>query len=187
MASNIKQNFLEMKDLSELMVDLAYSAVFLQDKSIVMEVEQLYERIKQLEDDTTMLVLRIKETDEKRMFILDLIEQVKNLSNAARYVAQLATAKQIPSVIKEALGETDERVIVLTVASASPLCDNTLKAAQVGTRTGARILAIKRKGSWIFNVGDDTIIKAEDQLVAKGSAGAENRLAEWAAGKRPHM
>jgi uncharacterized protein with PhoU and TrkA domain len=180
--ANIKQNFLEMKDLSELMVDLAYSALFLQDRTVAAEVEQLYERIQQL-DETTRLLFRIKETDEKRIFILDLVDQVKHLSNAARHIAQLSQ-KQVPGIVKEAVGQTDERVIVLDVSSRSSLCGKAIAASHVGTKTGARIIAVKRRGSWMFTVEDSTVIQAGDQLVAKGTDGAEKRLGDWASGKQ---
>lgn len=186
-ASNIKQNFLEMKNISELMVDLAYSALFLRDKHIAAEVEQLFERINQLEDDTTKLLFRIKENDEKRILILDLIEQVRTVSNAARHIAQLSVSTQVPSVIPEALRQTDERVIVMTVSPHSSLCDKSLKTSQVGTKTGARVLAIKRHGNWMFGINDDTLIQAGDQLVARGSKGAEERLQEWTTGKRNYL
>ena len=186
MASNIKQNFLEMKNLSELMVDLAYSALFLQDKSVALEVEQMYEHIKMLEDDTTKLLFRIKESDERRMLILDLIDQIKNLSNAAMHIAKLVTSEEVPGIIKEALSQTDERIIVLEVSAKSSLCDRSVGTMHLGTRTGARIRAIRRKGDWLFKIDEGTVIHAKDQLVATGTDGAEKRLAEWAAGRQSY-
>ena len=186
MGSNIKQNFLEMKDLSELMVDLAYSALFLQDRAVAAQVEEMYGRIKQLEDDTTKLLFRIKETDERRMLILELIDQIKHISNAAMSIASLVTTKQVPGIIKEALGQTDERIIVLEVSGKSSLCGKSLATSHVGTRTGALVRAIRRGNRWIFTVTEDTVIEAKDQLVAIGSEGAEKRLAEWASGKQDH-
>ncbi len=53
----IVSRFVELKDTSELMIDLAYSSLMLNSKELAEEVEQLEERMDQLHTDFELLAL----------------------------------------------------------------------------------------------------------------------------------
>src|SRR3989344_2222544 len=110
--TNIKENLLEMKNITELMTDLAYSAVFLQDKTISSEVIKLYTKIKELEKDTFKLLFRIKESEEERMFIIDLASNIREQAFSSVRIAKLSHSPSSPSIVKDVFKESDKRIIV---------------------------------------------------------------------------
>jgi len=181
--SNIKENILRMKDMSEIMSDLAYSALFLQDRKISAEVNRLYQEVQQLEEDTLKMLFRIKESDEKRMIILNITGFIRDIANASVQIAKLVDSEKFPPVIKDILKESDKRVLTETIVGKSPLVGRTIGGSRVEISTKARILAIYRKKKWMFDVNDDTRLLTRDLLVAVGDVEAEKILKDVASGK----
>ncbi|MEM4306788.1 MAG: TrkA C-terminal domain-containing protein [Candidatus Woesearchaeota archaeon] len=173
---NIRENIRVMKDLSELIVDLAYSALFLHEPKIAEEVESLYDQIKLLEKETLKLLFRIKGSEEERIYIIELIDEIRDIAGCARRISYLSKGKVVPSIIKEILKETDERIILQTISARSSLAGKKIGEAEVKKHTRAHIIAIKRKGRWIFKVSRETRILPGDLLVAVGSKFAEEPL-----------
>lgn len=185
MGQNIKENILQMKNMSELMLDLAYSAIFLGDERITREVDSLSEKIKQLENETVKYVFRIKESDEKRILLLDMVDHVKDIAIAARHIALLAKrSKDFPTVIKDILKDSDERVVAEKISSASSLGNTTVGQLKLRTHVGIRVIAVQRRDMWYFGITREFGLAAGDLLVAVCSAHAETLLHELAVGKR---
>lgn len=176
MVSNIKDNILQMKNISELMVDLAYSAVFLQDLNITNEVGKMLAKIKSLEEDTTKLLFKIKESDEKRMLLLELIDYIKEISNAAYNIAGLSKSEDIPSIVPEVLKDSDARVIIYTMQKNPRMVKRKVGELRIMSETGARIIAVKRKEKWSFSIDKNTKLLASDFIVAVGPAESEKKL-----------
>lgn len=174
---NIKENLLEMKNLSELMTDLAYSAVFLRDKHLATEVIKIYRQIQEMQKDTLKFLFRIKESEEERMFIIDLTNSIRELAYQAVRIARLST-QSFPSIIHDVLRESDKRIIVETVSRRSIIANKTISDSEIRTKTKATIIAIKRKNVWISNIDDKIKILPGDQIVAVGRAGSETLLKE---------
>lgn len=175
---NIKENLLEMKNISELMTDLAYSAVFLRDKDISSEVIRLYRKVQELEKDTLKFLFRIKESEEDRMFIIDLVNSIRELSYQAIRISRLSYSFSIPSIIHDVLKESDKRIIVETISRKSKIANKTISDSEIRTKTKATIIAIKRKSDWIFNIDTKVKILPNDMIVAVGRAGSEALLKE---------
>jgi len=173
---NIKENILKMKNLSELMVDLAYSALFLEDESIHKEVEELHHDMKHMEEETIKMLFKIRETDEQRLVIMDLIDYIKDIANSALRIAELSKAKELPDIVKDVLGNSDTRIIVEKVSSKSTLANKKISETRVGSYTGTRIIAIRRKNGIDCEVRGSTIIKPDDELIATGSLEAGKLL-----------
>lgn len=175
---SIKENILEMKNISELMADLAYSAVFLRDKTISSEVIKLYRKIQELEKDTLRFLFRIKESEEERMFIIDLISSIRELAYQSIRIARLSYSINSPPIIQDVLKESDKRIIVETISKKSKIANKTILEAEVRSKTKATIIAIKRKNEWIFNIETKIKILPNDFIVAVGRAGSESLLKE---------
>jgi uncharacterized protein with PhoU and TrkA domain len=175
---SIKENLLEMKNISELMTDLAYSAVFLRDKSISSEVIKLYHKIQELEKDTLKMLFRIKESEDERMFIIELTSYIRELAYDAVGISRLSHSISFPSIVKDILKESDKRIIVDTVSKKSKLANKTISESEIRTKTKATIIAIKRKNDWIFNIDTKVKIFPNDMIVAVGRAGSEALLKE---------
>ena len=77
---NVKELLVELKDASELMVDLAYAAVFFNEENLAEEVEELEqqmdEHLRRLRE-VAMLAARSPE-DEINRNLLVIIQEVKD-------------------------------------------------------------------------------------------------------------
>ena len=58
---NVKSNLLELKNLSEVILDLAYSSIFLEDKELADYVKELYEEIIELEIRTIEILFKVED------------------------------------------------------------------------------------------------------------------------------
>ncbi|HID90910.1 TPA: potassium channel protein, partial [Candidatus Bathyarchaeota archaeon] len=83
---SIRELLTEIKDLSELMIDLAYSAVLFNDKDIAKEVLKLDDRMDDLRDQltmTNMLAVRDAEDAERGVGIASVASAADKISDAA--------------------------------------------------------------------------------------------------------
>ncbi len=176
---SIKDNIIKMKNMSELTLDLAYSAAFLKDIKLAKQVEELNNEIKKIEKDVLKLLFKIKENDEKRLLIIELIDSIKDISNSALNISKIARGNNYPEIIKNILSETQERIITCEIKKNSHLINKSLNETKFRTFTKTQILAIKRKNEWIFNVNKNTILKENDFLIGKGYEGSSKLVKDF--------
>ncbi|MCX8147459.1 MAG: hypothetical protein N3D84_03260, partial [Candidatus Woesearchaeota archaeon] len=148
---NIKENLLKMKNMTEHMLDLAYSAVFLEDREILDEVKQMHFEMSILEENTLKMLFKVKESEADRLFLLDLIGSMKEISNAALHIGVLAE-KKAPSIVNEILKESHNKVISAKISSQSPYSNKTIGESKIWQETNVKILGVKRGKKWIFDI-----------------------------------
>lgn len=170
---NIKENLLRMKDLSETMLDLAYTAVFLLDKKLAKQVDEMNEEMKQIEEETLKILLKIKESDEERIGIIDLADYIRDVAQTAANIAHLPMTKDFGELARDFLEETDETIITGEISPDSEFANKPLGVSKIRSKTRVRILCIKRNGKWVFKIGKDTVLNPGDFVVAVGSPDAE--------------
>jgi uncharacterized protein with PhoU and TrkA domain len=170
--TNLKDLLIEMKDTSEMMVDLAYSAMVYDDEDIAQEVHHLEERM-----DTyyyhmnmaAMLSTRKVEEAEEMTGVLQVASSSEKIANAAGDIAKIVLTKLgIPLELKMALREAEETIVRATVSEESPMAGYTLRDLELDTETGMWIIAIRRINDWIYDPDPSTRIRAEDVLFARG-------------------
>ena len=71
-------------------------------------------------------------------------------------------------IIAEALAEADEIVTDTTVAEGSAAAGRSLRALSLRTETGMDVLAIQRRGRWIYRPRGSTSLQAGDRILAVG-------------------
>ena len=170
--------FAELKDTSELMLDLAYSAVMLNSKELAEEVERLEEQVDQLHTEFELLALKSDFKKEEASGFLGLIRlgvATEKIADAAADIAEVVLRGIEPHpILKLTISEAEETVAQACVTGDSQLVNKTLKEAQVHERTGMWVLVIKR-GEKCLRPRADSKIEAGDVLVASGYAeGADN-------------
>lgn len=179
---NVKDILVEMKDTSELMVDLAYSALFTNSKEIAEEVAHLEERMDELQYEIESLLLlsgRDAEDAADLSGILHVAISAENISDAAEDIADVVKRGIGDHPIYRAiLGETEEQVVRLNVKENSDLVGKTLGELQVSKEIGCYIRTIRRKGRWIFHPGKNTKLLEGDILIAIGSKSSIDSLRE---------
>lgn len=162
-----------MKDISELIIDLAYSAVLFDSDEIAEEVKYLDVRMDKLNYDIRMMAMmaaRTKEDAEQLAGILQVAEAAESISNAAGDIANLLSLKEetrpiLPKILKKA----DERLFRVEVSSKSKACNQKIGVLKVESETGMRIIAIRREDCWRYNPRSDTSLKADDRLIVRGT------------------
>jgi len=168
----------ELKDTSELMMDLAYSSILLNSKELAQEVATLEEYMDDLHTRFELLVLARCISPEESKDFLGLIRLgvvTEKIADAAMQIASVVLRGLEPHpVLKLAIREAEETVVHVQVSKKSPLVGKTLREAQVQEETGMWVLCIKRADKWV-HPKPDTVIEAGDHLIAAGYAeGAED-------------
>lgn len=167
----IVARFVELKDTSELMMDLAYSALLLNNKDLAEEVERLEEYVDNLHTQFELLALTSDFKKEEASGFLGLIRlgvATEKIADAAAEMAEVVLRGIEPHpVLKLTIKEAEETVTQACVTDASPLIDKTLKEARVHEDTGMWVLAIKRSDKTLRPKAD-TKIQLGDILIASG-------------------
>lgn len=189
MAENVKDLIEEMKNLSELMLDLSYSAVLFDSKDIAKEVIISHDRLKELEERLYMHLFAASRGKYSHKFvsIIHLIENSERVATAAKNMAELVIeGKEMHPVIKSALKESDETVVRTQVAANSVFANQLIGDVKVRTNIGAQIIAIRRdeggRSKWIFNPKKETVMMPNDVLIAVGPKQACDKLRKLAEG-----
>ncbi len=176
----IKQILTEMKDISELIVDLAYSAVLFNNKELAEEVHELEEEMDKLKYQITMMAMlaaRDKEDAEQLVGILQLATAAENISNAADQIVEIILRKlDVHPVIASALADADEQIFRVRVEPDSLVDQKTLGDLRLHSTLGTRVIAIKRGRKWIYGPNANTIILSGDLLIIRGPEDGHERL-----------
>ncbi len=185
--TSVKELLTEMKDVSELILDLAYSAVLFDSKEIGDEVSYLESKMDRLKYKirlASMLAARTVEEAEQLTGILQVAQAAETIANAAGDMVKLLdinieSRPFIPSI----LGDADEKINTTVIGSSSSISGKTLGELSLESELGVRIIAIRRKKKWIYDPEDDMILKAGDRLIARGVMDGFQRFKRFAAGQ----
>ena len=183
--SSVKDILIEMKNLSELMVDLAYSSVLFQNKEAAEEVLNLEDRVNSLNYEIkkqSLLASRSVEDAEKLTVLLEVAEAAETIGNAAKDLADLAIKGFEPHpVFKMVMEDSETNIYRMKIETGSDLINKSLGNILLSNRTGMRVISIRRDLTWIYGPNKDTIILEGDVLIVKGTeAGYDilNKLAK---------
>jgi uncharacterized protein with PhoU and TrkA domain len=175
----IVTRFVELKDTSELMIDLAYSSLMLNSKELAEEVEQLEERMDQLHTDFELLALTSDFSKDEASGFLGLIRlgvATEKIADAAADMAEVVLRGIEPHpILTLTIKEAEETVAQVSVTADSPLVGKSLKEARVHEETGMWVLVIKRNDLWVRPRGDSKIAPG-DVLIASGYAEGADAL-----------
>ncbi len=175
--------FVELKDTSELMIDLAYSALLLNNRELAEEVQRLEEYVDKLHTDFELLALTSDFKKEEASGFLGIIRlgvATEKIADAAAEMAGVVLRGVEPHpVLKLAIKEAEETVTQACVTDTSLLVNKTLKEARVHEETGMWILAIKREGKSL-RPKSDSRIQTGDILIASGYAEGVDALRKLA-------
>jgi uncharacterized protein with PhoU and TrkA domain len=172
----IVQRFVELKDTSELMMDLAYSSLLFNSKELAEEVQKLEEYVDKLHTEFELLVLSSEFKKEEAKGLLGLIRlgvAAEKIADAAAEMAEVVLRGIEPHpILKLTIEEAEETVTYACVAENSPLVNKTLREARIPEKTGMWVLALRRKDKCI-RPKPDLKIEVGDVLIASGYAGGE--------------
>jgi len=169
---------IEMKDKVELMLDLAYSAVMLNDKTIAEQVVQLENYFDWLHDDFEFLVLSLIGEDVDKSNIIALLRlgiSAENMADGAYKIAEIVIRGLQPHpILKRVIDESEEFLTVYKVKSSSLLVGKTI--GELEDKFGIQVVALDRKGHYFFDVDEDFEVKDGDILIIRGFKEAKEDL-----------
>ena len=179
----IVERFVELKNTSELMIDLAYSSLLLNSKELAEEVQRLEEYMDKSHTNFELLVLSSSFKKEEARGFLGLIRLgvvTEKIADAAAEIAEVVLRGIKPHpVLKLTIEEAEETVTYARVGEHSSLVNKNLREARIPEETGMWILAI-RKGDKCIRPKPDSKIEAGDILIASGYAEGEEDLKKLA-------
>src|SRR3989449_3269449 len=181
---NVKDLLVEAKDVSELMVDLAYAAVFFNEDDLAEEVEELEEqmdwylrRLRQV----AMLAARSPEDAEQMGDVLHIAAAMEKIGDAASDIARVVHAKLgIPDSLRPDLRHADEIVGRVRVREGAPCVGRSLRELLLPSETGMWLLAIRRGSEWEFDPQAETVLSEGDVLLFQGPEEGVNLIRELA-------
>jgi uncharacterized protein with PhoU and TrkA domain len=183
----VRDLLVEMKDLSELMIDLAYSAVMFNDKNLADEVMDMEERVDYLGYLLLMnasLAVRDKKDAEQIVSIMKTASAANKISDAAADIAGLVIHDiGIPVILWLAVSQADEIVGRATILKQSMLVGKSLADINLEEEIGADIIAIQRRRKWEINPPEAFELEKGDRVIARGSAESIKKLQRLAAGE----
>ncbi len=168
----VRETLVEMKNISEMMIDLAYSAAIMDNRELAEEVVGLERRM----DDLIYLLnmnLMLSARNRGDAEALAGVQRVGTLTNvisdAAGDIASLVIRGiRVHPVAREVFERTEENLEHATVAEGSIMEGRSVGELHLARKIGADIIAIRRGEHWLINPGKE-IIMPGDMVVARGT------------------
>jgi uncharacterized protein with PhoU and TrkA domain len=154
----------EMKNLSETAIGLAYSAIVLRDQSLAREVRGLEDRLDEMKASLQTWVLRAASDDavdpSPLRGLLHLAEAAEDIGDQAlQMVSLVLDHEDMHPVLALALGDTEDVVVKVPVGP------------------GYHVLAVRRGGGYLYNPPKSVVLGVGDEVLASGPEEGRERLA----------
>ena len=164
---------LEMKNLSELMIDLAYSAALFNDKELaedVIELEARVDTLAYLMDMEIMVAARDAKDAEALIGISTVAAATDKISDAAADIAAIVTRNiYVHPLVSEIFKKTEKQLTKATVKDGSLLVGKLIGDLDLAALMGVDIIAIRRNKDWIIDPKDSERILLNDVLITRGA------------------
>jgi len=168
----VKALLVAMKDRSELIVDLAYSALLHNSEPLAEEVLSLEAEMDILQLQTRMnmlLAARTTRDAEQLAPVLGMVGAAEKISEAAGDIASVVLGEDdLPLAIRAALPEAMEVLARAELDADSPYAGRTLLDIDLETETAVRVIALRRADEWVLDPDRDTRLEADDVVLLRG-------------------
>jgi uncharacterized protein with PhoU and TrkA domain len=184
----VKDLFVESKDVAEIMVDLAYAAVFFGDDHIaqaVIDLEQkMSQNINQLRE-IAILAARSPEDAEGMAGVLAVASSMEKIGDAAEDIARVVLKDLgVPSELRDDLRHAEEVVARVRIPDENVIEGQTLDELGLPHETGRWVIAIRRDVQWIFAPEGDEVLNTGDVLFLQGPEEGVDLIRELAGAPR---
>jgi len=183
----VRELLTEMKDISEVIVDLAYAALMFDSAEIAEEVRYLEDQMDTLNYEIrikAMLASRTLEDAIQLSGLLQVAAAAEAISNAAGDIVKLLDVDiEKRPFLSFVLKDAEEKIRMLTLSERSDMAGGTIGELSVESETGMRIIAIKRGKRWIYDPEDDTRLKGGDILIVRGTQDGFETLRRFTSGR----
>ena len=170
---SVRDLLVEMKDLSELMIDLAYSAALFNSRPLaeeVLEMEKRVDNLAYLLDMSAMLAARNAKDAEALVAVAVVAGAADKISDAAGDIASIVLRDiGIHPIVREAFERVEEHLTRTEIQKGSVWANKTLHELELAPKMGVDIIAIRRGEDIIINPKKDEHILEGDIVVARGA------------------
>jgi uncharacterized protein with PhoU and TrkA domain len=184
---SIRELLVDIKDLSELMIDLAYAAALFNNKELAEEVKALEEHVDRLAyqlDMSAMVAARDGEDAESLLGVSIVATAADKISDAAGDIAAIVLKGiGIHPIAREVFEKVEENLTCVKVKGNSALTQRRLKELELAPRMGVDVIAIRREKQWIINPEESEVLQEGDVLFARGTAEGIEELEKLAKGE----
>lgn len=170
---SVRELLVEMKNLSELMIDLAYSAALYNDIELaedVLELESRVDTLTYLLEMEIMIAARDAEDAEALAGVSKVASAADKISDAAADIATIVTQNiGVHPIVSEGFEKVEERLTRAKVTEESILSNKCIGELDLEARIGVNIIAIRRNKDWIIDPKEKQQLKDGDVLIARGA------------------
>jgi uncharacterized protein with PhoU and TrkA domain len=183
---SVRETLIQMKDISELMIDLAYSAALFNNRGLaeeVMALERKMDTLVYVLYMNLMLAARDKEDAESLAGVAKVGSLTNSISDAAADIAGIVLNNiGIHPIVREVFQRTEEHLARVQVVESSILAGKTVEDLDLAAEVGVDIIAVRRGRHWMINP-EKEIVLPEDMLMARGTAEGLEKLQRAARGE----
>ena len=188
---SVREALTEMKDVSEIMIDLAYSAALFNSHELAEEVMELEKRVDYLDyiiNMNTMLAARDAEDAQHLIAVTTVAAATNKISDAAADIASIVLKEiGIHPIVRKAFEQVEERLARAIVKPDSILVNKKLGDLELAAKIGVDVIAIRRHREWTIDPSDEEKIAEGDVLIARGAPHGVEELKDIASGKLKKM
>ncbi len=191
MRRNVKDLLTETKDAAELMLDLAFAAVFFDDHDLAREVQRLERRMDASVRDLRvlcMLAARSPEDAEQLAAVLGMASSIEEIAAAAEDIARVVLRDLgVPGELRDDLRHAEEVVARVKLRPDNRLAGSTLRDLELPSATGMWVIAIRRDVDYEYGPSGDTVLSDGDVLFLQGPAEGVDLMRSLAGGEPYHL
>ena len=170
---SVRDLITEMKDLSELMIDLAYSAALFNSRPLAEEVIEMERRVDDLAyrlDMSAMIAARDPKDAESLVAVSVVASAADKISDAAGDIAAIVLKEiGVHPIVREAFEKVEERLTRVEIQKGSVWANKSLRDLELSAKMGVDIIAIRRNTDFIINPEKDELVLAGDVVIARGA------------------
>ena len=187
---SVRETLIMMKDISELMIDLAYSSALFNNKALaeeVMELEDKMDTLVYILNMNLMLAARDKNDAESLAGVAKVGSLTNNISDAAADIAGIVLKDiGIHPIVREVFQRTEEHLARVRISQDSILSGKTVDDLELAAEVGVDIIAVRRGRHWMIKP-EKEILMPDDVLVARGTEEGLKELVKAAKGEESDL
>ena len=184
--ASVRETLIRMKDISELMIDLAYSSALFNNRELaeeVMELERKMDTLVYILNMNLMLAARDKDDAESLAGVAKVGSLTNSISDAAADIAGIVLNDiGIHPIVMEVFQRTEEHQARVRIAEESMLAGKTVDDLDLAAEVGVDVIALRRGKHWMINP-EKEILTPGDVLVARGTESGLEKLVSAARGE----
>lgn len=169
----------QLKDISGLMVDLAYSSLLCGSEEIADHVLEMEEKMDKLHTEFELAILELRESGPAKGLLgaIRLALAAEELADAAAMMADIVRkGVRAHPVLQMAMEKAEETIVVTEIAETSVLRQKSLGELALEDDIGMRIIAVRRGESWTYNPQGSFVLNRGDVIIAQGYTEGREKL-----------